>query len=205
MSPRRLAFVLLAPLALACTDSTQPSYVDGVRLSPEYAGIGVGETMVLEAIPLGRNDEPLPDRAERVEFRAGNSSIVSIEPLGDGRVSVTGLELGNTFIEGTLGRGSGSTLMFVQPPGLDRVRIEPGSATIGLPGFVGLTAILLDADGNTIDGDGFTYKWTTSNASVADFIYDYTKTLSVRARGRGSATMTVRVGSKTASATVTVQ
>lgn len=205
MSPRRLAFVLLAPLALACADSTQPSYVDAVRLNPEYAGVAVGETMTLEAIPLGRNDEPLRDRAERVEFRAGNPSVVSIEPLGDGRVRVTGLQLGNTFVEASLGRGTGMTQMFVQPAGLDRIRIEPNNITIGLPGFASLRAILLDASGNQIPDGGFTYKWTTSNTSVADFIYDYTNPLGVRARGRGTATITLRVGSKTATATVVVQ
>lgn len=202
---RRTALCAIVPLALACTDSTQPSYVDSVRLSPEYAGVGVGETMTLEAIPLGQNDEPLSDRAERVEFRAVNPSVVSVEPLGDGRVQVTGLKLGSTIIQASLGRGKGTAEMFVQPPGLDRVRIEPGSSTIGRPGNERFYAILLDADGNQIGGEGFTYKWSMPHQDVASYIYDYTNPFAVFARGPGNVTITLRVGSKTSTATLTVQ
>lgn len=205
MTGRRWTVALLGLGLLACTDSTQPSYVADVRLDPDYTGTGVGETVVLEATPLGENGDALAERADRVEFRVLSPDVASIEPLGEGRVRVTGLKLGTTGVVASLGRGAGSTPFIVHPPGLDHIRVEPSSATLDRPGFQQFRVLLFDEQGNEMSDEGFVFKWTTSNPNVVDFIYDYTNPLGARTDGPGTATVTVRVGAHRASASVTVR
>lgn len=197
---RRLGVLALVLGAIsACRGPADPPYVDGVRFNPEFIGIGVGQTDTVVAVPLDRGERALSDRADRLTFHSLNSGIARVSALGDGRAEVTGVELGETVVEAALGRGTGRLRVSVQPAGLASIRIEPDPLRMGGSNgtFRTAEAILLDADGDVLDPEGFSFQWTIADVEVANFLSASTSpTVRIRALSNGTTTLSVRVGSQ---------
>lgn len=181
----------------ACRGPADPPWVDTVRFNPEVIGIAVGESDTVSAVPLDRSGGALSERADRVDFRALNPEIVRVSPLGGGRAVVTGLRLGASVVEATLGRGTGQLGVNVQPPGLVSLRIEPDPLLLGGSNgiFGSAHAVLLDDQGEALDPEGFTFRWTVADTAIAQFFSGQTESIvRIRALSSGTTALTVQVG-----------
>lgn len=203
MTARTLVRTLVALAATlgglaACRGPADPPWVDDIRFNPEFVGLAVGESDTVSAVPLDRGDRALSERADRVGFHVLNPAIVRVSPLGDGRAELTGLQLGETVVEATLGRGTGRVGVSVQPPGLVSLRIEPDPLLMGGSNgiFLSANAVLLDDQGETLDPEGFTFLWAVADTAIARIFAGQTESVvRVRALSSGTTTLSLRVGS----------
>lgn len=196
----RAAAAVLVGTLVACVDSTQPSPVADLRLEPDSVHLEPGESATFSALPLGPNGEELPDRAGRVEWEIEDGSVASMVQQ-DGTVTVTAEDLGVSGLRATLARGNGRGLVVVQPPGLDRIEIDPSSVVVVDGASVTFRAVLLDAEGNEMDPNGFRISWAVGDDDVAYALQsELGPTFQTFARNPGLTSIRLVVGPLTASA-----
>jgi len=197
---------------LGCTEVTGPLWVDGLRIKPDSLFLLPGESGTLTAVPFDQNDDPLPDRGGRVEW-ATSSSIATIEQPGDGSAVVTALRAGSTNVRASLGRGTKTGRVYIEPEAVAEIRIEPAVIEIGVSGGFGsgatVRAVILDASGNEISPAGYRISWRVSNPGTVRLgtgqeVLTGVST-SVRGRQLGTSTISLQVGARQVVGTITVR
>jgi len=213
--PRRVGLSLLGGafavvlVTLACQDSTGVQWVDSLSLQPDSLYLLPGEVREFSVVPRDQHDNPLPDRAGRVEWFISNPDIALLETTETG-AAVTGVTPGATFVSVELGRGSGAGRVFVEPAELSEIRIEPSPIVVDYRSSrVIVTSVLIDAEGNEVTAEGYRVSWRTSSWRIATLVgrADVVTAVSssVWGRTRGSATLTLVVGERAVSTSVVVR
>lgn len=186
-------------------DSTGPEYVAKVVLEPDSAHVEPGEAVAFRAIPLGPRDQRYPERAERVQWTLLNPDVAEMEVTGSG-VTLTAREVGTARFEASLGRGSGIGRVFVNPPGLASIEIQPSQIVLRRFTGVQARAILRGEDGQVLSPEGFRISWESSNLDILYIVPNTAVTPFATISGRqpGSATLRLVVGPMTTAITVRV-
>ena len=168
--------------------------VASVAVSPPSAGVLVGATVQLTAMPLDANGNPLGGRTIAWTSSAPGVATVSASGL------VTGVAVGSATITATSEGKSGTSAITVNPVPVASVVVSPASAAVGVGSTTQLTATPLDANGNPLSGRTIT--WATSAAQVATV--DGTGLATGQAAGSATITATSEGKSGTSAITVSV-
>jgi len=203
----RLALLLLGALGWAgCADTTGPRWVQTVDLGPDSLTLAPGESGVLRVVRvLDQNGDELPEEwFSDVVWTNVTPWLTAVEPLENG-VSVTALETGIGAVRAKLGRDEPQAPIYIHPPGLDRIEIEPSSLTLStLGGRVLANARLYDASGAEMNPLGFRLSWKTADTTVA-YISNFASEFAiVWGRKVGETRLRLIVGNTTVSADVVV-
>lgn len=166
----RSAVRRFGPLALvvvvACDTPMPPGFVASLALIPDSAHIVPGDVVDFEPVPLSESGAPLPDRVPYIEWSVEGLEFVEFEPVGDlGRV--TAVELGHATVRVELGRGSGEADVWVYPPGLATIVIEPSPLRMNIFGRETVRVVLRDAQGGLMDPGPFRISWKIDDPDVA--------------------------------------
>lgn len=199
--------ILAALLILVgCVDTTQPPFVADVRVTPDSIHLSPGETAKFTATPIGSNGEPLPERASRAAWMVTDTSVAALRGVDTGpSVTVTARRLGTGRIVVTLGRGMGEAPVFVQPPGLTAIAIDPPEAVASLQSRPRFNAVLLDEVGAELAPEGFRISWSVEDEDIALPTNSTGPALEVFARGSGETRIRLVVGDLTTTARLVVQ
>jgi hypothetical protein len=201
------AIVLMVLGMGGCEQSTQPEYVAKITFEPDSAHLEPGESASFSAVPLGPRDQPFPERAERVEWSfLVNPDVVELEGSGTS-VTVTALGVGTARIQATLGRGEGAAPIFVRPPGLASIEIQPSPIVLDERTGLQARAILRNAAGEQISPDGHRISWEAENPEVLFIVVNTSVTPFATIRGNvpGSTRLRLVVGPYTIATPVTVR
>lgn len=203
-----LAVLWLLTLGMAgCSETTSPQsqFVDALRLVPDSIYLVPGETAEFGVRVLDQWGNELPGRADRVEWSLFNADVAEMETRDVG-VSVTALAPGQATLSAALGRGSGSAPIFVSPPGLEHVEIEPAPVRVTLGSSFRPRVRLLDAEGAEMDPAGFWIFWSTADTTVARVPPQFNpRTMTnVMARSEGQTRLSVVVSGRVARTDVIV-
>jgi hypothetical protein len=202
-------------VAVACQEVTGPIWVDSLQLEPDSLFLIPGEMAQFTSVPLDQRDNELPERAERTEWIVSNSTIATIEPQG-GVATVTAVKIGSTNVRVSLGRGTGTGRVYVEPFELREIRIDPvpGGGPIELSQTstwgrrTTVRPILIGMDGQQVSTEGYRISWRTSNTQIFIMVGNQEvvtgTSISIRGRNTGSATLTLVVGDKSVSVPVIV-
>jgi len=202
-SLRRIAFLapLLAGVVAGCGDDMAAPNCDAIAaaivthidLHPSAATVAIGDSLQMNAKAFSCAGELTDVRT--FQWRSGNADLatVSHEGLVKGRVS------GNLSIFAAAGGKEGFASIFVRPPKVDRVTVEPDSAIIGLGGTTDLVARAFDKNDHELIGRVVT--WSSANSNIASV--DDTGTVTGRFIG-GPVAVTATIEGKTASSAITV-
>lgn len=204
----------LAPMALTtltalwwagCADTTGPRWVDSVRPVPDSVHLEVGETATFDVKVFDQNDQELPaEWLPRVEWSLSNPAVATLQVLDVG-VSVTALQPGTASVRAELGRGRRSARVYVQPPGLDRIEIEPSPVRVSVvTASVRASALLLDSSGAEMSPQGFRISWEFGDTTVVRPTHSTDPFAIVSGLKAGQTTLSLKVGNTTAHADVFV-
>jgi hypothetical protein len=196
---------ILAATASSCTDTTHPGYVDRVNVYPEIVGFAPGDKDTLEAKALDKNGQALPDRLQWLDWAVLNESVVTVVPLPEGKAEVTGVGLGSTRVEATLGRGRGDAFVNVHPPGLARIAIDPNPVRTTLGRGVTVEARLYDASDSIMSPEGFFISWSIADNSIAWLDGTDRPSLMLFPKKAGTTSLRLRVGGRSTTAEVIVE
>jgi hypothetical protein len=187
-------------------DGTGPEYVAKVVLEPDSAHVEPGESVSFQAVPLGPRDQRYPERAERVKWTLLTPDVAELEVTGSG-ATISAQEVGTARFEATLGRGSGIGRVFVNPPGLASIEIQPSQIVLRRFTGVQARAILRGEDGQVLPPEGFRISWESSNPDILYIVPNTAVTPFAAVSGRqpGSATLRLVVGPLTTAITVRVE
>lgn len=127
---------LLALVGIACgIELTEPRYVYTIEFVPDTVDFYVGDSMTLQVNVSDQVSESLQERAGRVETFSQDPNIARVEPAGVGRVTVSGVSPGRTFVVARLGFGVGLCLMIVRerPSSMPTAPRAPSAAATAPP------------------------------------------------------------------------
>jgi Big-like domain-containing protein len=213
--PRLFVGALVAVAAVAsCQEVTGPIWVDSLQLEPDSLFLVPGETGQFTSVPLDQRDNPLTERSERTDWSVSNGSVASIVPAG-GVAEVTAVKAGTTTVRVSLGRGTGTGRVYVEPQELSDVRIDPGNngpielgQTSGFGNRTTVRPILIGLDGQEVSPDGYRISWRTSNTDIFIMVGRQevvtSTSISISGRSSGSATLTLAVGDRSVSVPIIV-
>jgi hypothetical protein len=203
----RLALLLLGALGWAgCADTIGPRWVQTVDVGPDSLHLEPGESGDLRVFRvLDQNGDELPEEwFSDVVWTNVTPWLTAVEPLGNG-VSVTALETGIGAVRAKLGRDESQASIYIHPPGLHGIEIDPSPFTLStLGGRVLANARLYDASGAEMSTRGFRLSWETADTTVAyisNFAYEFAI---VWGRRVGQTRLRLIVGDTTVSADVFV-
>jgi uncharacterized protein YjdB len=170
-----------------------PAPVTSVAVSPSSATLVVGQTLELEAQPRDAGGHGLSGRAvtwssNRPDIAAVTSSGI-VAAVSAGSATVTALSEGR----------SGTAMITVNAPTVNRVEVTPATAAINIGGSFRLTATVYDTRGNVIPAAQVA--WSSSDTRIA--IVDNTGRVS--AVRPGSVVVTATSGDKAGTASVSVR
>ena len=150
----------------SCADSFRPEYVNALLLSPDSVHISVGETAMMEVVPITLNGKRLPDRARRVQWTVNNPDVATIGENVGGQLTINAVRLGDARVTARLGRGMIQGNVYVQPAGLTSIEITPSSLDVERRTRPRVEAHLYDAAGNEMSPDGFRISWTALDRRI---------------------------------------
>ena len=215
MKMQRVSRTRIGPLTLiafmmlwwvGCSDVAGPRWVQTVKTAPGSVTLEPGETAVFDVKVLDQNGDDLPEWwAPKVKWSIYNPSVATFQTLDVG-VSVTALQPGTAWVRAELGRGRYDAPVYVQPPGLDRIEIEPSPLTESLVSRrVVAYARLFDASGAEMDPTGFRLSWEVADTTIA-FISNWRpfEFAVVHGRQAGQTRLRLTVGDTTVSTDVFV-
>ncbi len=174
-----------------------PPTVGSVTVSPPSASILVGATTTLTAVVKDEQGNVMTGQV--VTWSTNNAATATVSSSG----VVTGVAGGSAVISATASGKSGSSSITVNvapppPPVVTTVTVSPPSASIAVGATVSLTAVVKDAQGNTMTGQ--TVTWSTSNAAIATVSANGV----VSGVAGGSATITATSSGKSGTSAITV-
>jgi hypothetical protein len=154
---------------------------------------------------LDQNGDELPEEwFSDVVWTNVTPWLTAVEPLENG-VSVTALEEGIGAVRAELGRDESQAPIYIHPPGLHGIEIEPSPVTPSLlSGRVLANARLYDASGAEMNPRGFRLSWETADTTIA-YISNFASEFAVVwGRRLGQTRLRLIVGDTTVSADVLV-
>jgi uncharacterized protein YjdB len=160
---------LLVGTVLGCggSGSTGPScdaiaaaLVSRIELHPTAATIAIGDTLQFQAVAFSCAGE-LTD-IKTFQWRSGNTSFATVNSTG----RVIGVASGNLSIYAAAGGKEGFASVFIRPPRVARVTVEPDSVTIVLGQTTTLEARAFDSHGHELTGR--TVTWSSAHSNIAD-------------------------------------
>ena len=163
-----------------------------VSVTPASATIRVGATVALAATAFDNAGGAVKGRP--ISWKTNDVSIATVSQSG----VVSGVGAGIATVTATIDGVSDAAVIGVQSLPVAQVRLSPGRATIQLRETVQLTAQVLDAAGEPLQGRTIT--WLSSNTGVASV----SSAGVVTGTGLGSATISATSEGKSATAKVTV-
>ena len=162
---------LLLVTALGCggSDATAPScdaiaaaLVSHIDLHPTAATIAIGDTLQFQAVAFSCAGE-LTD-IKTFQWRSGNPALATVNSTG----RVKGVASGNLSIYAAAGGKEGFASVFVRPPRVARVTVEPDSITVGLGQTTTLEAKAFDNHDHELTGRTVTWSSAHSNIATVD-------------------------------------
>ncbi|PYP65695.1 MAG: Ig domain-containing protein, partial [Gemmatimonadetes bacterium] len=144
---------------LRVTAAAKKGPVASVTVTPASATIGTNGTVQLTATLKDANGTTLTGRT--VTWTSSNTGAATVSGSG----LVTGVAVGSATITATSEGKSGTSAISVTNVPVATVTVSPASASVAVAQTVQLTAVLKDANGNTLTGR--TVTWTSSNTAVA--------------------------------------
>lgn len=179
--------------------TVSPTPVGSVVVAPASSTVQVGQSVQLSATVRDASGNVLNGRT--VSWSSSDTRVALVSGSG----VVTGVVPGQATITATAEGKSGSAAVTVQapaPPPVASVSVSPPSPTVKEGKSVGLSALCLDAAGNTLSGRQIT--WASEDDRLATVDPSSGPSTTVRARREGTVKITATCESKTGSATVTV-
>ena len=144
-----------------------PRWVDDLLPSVDSLYLLPGEsTRVSADVVDQRGDRMAAEWVPRMEWSLSDSTLVSIE-VDDAGATLTGLAPGVVTLRTRLGRGDRSLPLYVLPPGLDSIAVEPSQIVIGRGTSVGVAARLFDAAGAELGHSLHRISWVMENTEIA--------------------------------------
>lgn len=192
--------------AAACSDAFYPDFVAELAVTPDSLHLEPGETAELEATPVDERGVRLPERAHRIEWTTVDTQVVALEPDG-GRAQVTARAPGAAVLRLELGQGIREIRVYVHPPGLASVAIDPPQVLSAPFGRTTLRARILTAAGAELPPEGFRISWTVEGPNVAGFASEVVTGAAATLFSRpetGTTTVRLMVNDHTAVANVNV-
>lgn len=154
-----LAAALGAALASCGGDSTGPSGVGTVRVTPALDSLPIGATVALSATVLDASGSRVAGAT--VFWNTANPSIATVSSSG----VVTAIDTGTVQIAASSQGVSGFATITVEPKPVAAVNVTPPTAVIKVHQTVHLQANPVDAQGNPLTGRVVT--WQSSDPTVA--------------------------------------
>ena len=185
-----LAISLVAGLLYAC--ATEPTIMSVVVTPNSAATTSLGETVKLTA--SATLSDGSAGTGQAFTWTSSNGAVASVSSSG----LVTAVAVGSATITASTDGVSGTATVSVQQV-VVAIAVAPATADLdALGATVQLSAVALDARGNTIDT---AFSWASSDQAVATV----TGTGLVTALSNGSAIILASAGGVTASASIAVQ
>lgn len=149
----------ISGILVACGDGTvepPPPVATSLAVSPAEAALtALGATTQFSAVVRDQSGNPMPGAA--VNWSSTDPAVVSVNSSG----LATAVAVGSTTVTATAGSASGTATVSVDQA-VATVSVSPPSHTLRLgEGVVQFTAVVLDANGHTVQGAGVT--WSSSN------------------------------------------
>ena len=169
LSPRSGLAGLLACLiiAVSCTDQVGPQAVRGIRLRPESAHLEPGETSSHRIVVLDQGYQEMPEEwAPRIEWTLHTPDLADLEIDGS-ELRVTAKAPGTVYLGAELGPVRQTFTVWVRPPGLERIEIEPDPVILSTSGSLWVTTHLYHVDGHELDPADFRLSWAVSDTTLA--------------------------------------
>lgn len=183
---RRACVLAIAGLvgALACSDSTGPRRVETIATHPDSAHLSPGEGLSFDVRILDqRGDELGAEWRSRVEWSIGNTEIASLDTAG-GAVSVTALAEGATTLRGELGLEALSIPIYVRPPWLDSIAVEPSPVLMSSSYRRDVEVRAFDSSGAERPVAGLRVSWAVLDTTVARVPFAFGGTHQMRLFGQ---------------------
>ena len=180
------------------TVADPPPVVDRVTVEPMTATIEEGETEQFTATAYDSDDMEITGKT--FAWKTGRTNIATIDSTG----LATGEGVGSTTITATVDSVSGTATLEVTepPPVVDRVTVSPSSRSIEEGETQRFTAAAYDSDNDVISGKSF--RWTSSNTSVATVSPSSGASTTATGVSAGSTTITASVDGKSGTASLRV-
>ncbi len=176
------------------TVTTVAPVVASVTVSPSSVSNSVGQTAQLTAAAKDGSGNTMTGQS--ITWSSSNSSVATVN--GSGLVSSVGVGTATITATSSGKSGTASVTVAAAAPVVGSVTVTPAALT-GTVGQTGqLTAVVTDANGNTMTGQTIT--WTSSKTSVATV----NGSGLVTAVSAGTATITASTSGKSGTASVTV-
>lgn len=166
--------------------------VSQVEITPPGAGLRVGGTQQLTAVPKTSSGIPVPNRP--VAWSSADPGIATVSEAG----MVTAVGLGSTNITARVDQATGRAEVSVSRTPVAQVVVQPASATLEIGESRKLEVSVRSDDGETLTGR--TVSFVSDNAAVATV----SSTGVVTALGAGQTVVRVRSEGKEARCDVTV-
>jgi len=175
--------------------SVAPIPANAVVISPSSATLVPTEQVQLSAVVTDAQGNPLSGRT--VTWSSNNTNVATVSTSGN----VTAIAPGSATITATSGTAHGTASITVKLVPVATVEVNPGAVSLFTGQTAQLTAIALDANGDTLDLTGRTVTWKSNKNGVASV----NGTGLVTAGSVGAAVITATVDGSPGFASVTVQ
>lgn len=166
--------------------------VSHVEITPPGAGLRVGGTRQLSAVPKTASGIPVPNRP--VDWSSADPGIATVSEAG----MVTAVGLGSTEITARVDQATGRAEVSVSRTPVGQVVVQPASATLKIGETRQLVVSVRSDDGEALTGRTVTF--VSDNAAIATV----SSTGVVRAIGAGQTVIRARSEGKEARSDVTV-
>lgn len=166
--------------------------VSQVEITPPGAGLRVGGTRQLSAVPKTASGIPVPNRP--VDWSSADPGIATVSEAG----MVTAVGLGSTEITARVDQATGRAEVSVSRTPVGQVVVQPASATLKIGETRQLVVSVRSDDGEALTGRTVTF--VSDNAAIATV----SSTGVVRAIGAGQTVIRARSEGKEARSDVTV-
>jgi alpha-tubulin suppressor-like RCC1 family protein/uncharacterized protein YjdB len=176
------------------TEDTGPAAVAAVTISPADPTIQLNRSLKLEATAVDADGNEVQGRA--VSWSSSSAETVSVNEYAN----VLGLAVGAATITATIEDVSSSTVVTVEGPPVDTVRVVPAQRTLQIGEQVELSVFLEDINGVPID-DERDIQFSSSAPGVATVSADGL----VTGASAGSATITAASEGQSDTAAITVE
>ena len=148
-----VAYSAIIALLIACSDSSDspdpvspPPAVATVAVTPTARALIVGQIATLTATAKDADGNVVVGRA--VRWATSNASIVTVSSAG----VVTAVAEGSAMVSATIEGKTGQAEVTVSPVPAASVRLTPRTVVLDAGATRQLTAVALDAGGNTLEG-----------------------------------------------------
>ena len=162
-----VCLVVFAAVLAGCSDRTGPRAVDDIRLRPDSAHLEPGETSVHRIVVLDEHDrEMAAEWLPRIEWTLHAPDLADLEVDGD-EVRVAAKAPGTVNLSAELASVERMFTVWVRPPGLARIEVEPDPVVVSTSGRLWVTTRLYHVDGHEMDPRDFRLSWSVVDTTLA--------------------------------------